>query len=159
MTLPATYPPTAAPRRRPNSGNLLKKDWNTWPEDSITRTTCLSSFPTSNCLPFTPYNSMASVSKLVLVPIDMWHRLSKDRKDIDVHSIRMVDIPSSANQTSSGGGSVNAPPPLDPLALPEGPVVVEASSLSPPSLPLPLPTRRRERRRRGREGGGGTHVH
>ena len=47
----------------------------------------------NNSLPFTPYNSMASVSKLVLVPINMWHRLSKNRKNIDVHSIKMVDIP------------------------------------------------------------------
>ena len=139
MTLPATYPPMAAPRRRPNSGNLLKRDWNTWPEDSTTRTTCLSSFPTYNCLPFTPYNSMASVSKLVLVPIDTWHRLSKDRKDIDVHSIKAVDIPSSANQSSGTGGSVNAPPLPDPLALLEGLVVVGVSSLSPPFLPPPSP--------------------
>ena len=128
----------AAPRRRLNSGNLLKRDWNTWPEDSTTRTTRLSSFPTYNCSPFTPYDSMASVSKLVLVPINTWHRLSKDRKDIDVHSIKTVDIPSSANQSGSSGGSVNAPLPLpDPPALPEGPVVVGASSLSPPSLPSP----------------------
>ena len=87
---------------------------------------------------------MASVSKLVLVLINMWHRLSKDRKDIDIHSIQMVDIP-SASQSSSGGGSINAPLP-DPLALPEGPVV-GASSLSPPSLPLPSPP--------GEGGGGG----
>ena len=125
----------AAPRRRPNSGNLLKRDWNTWPEDSITRTTCLSSFPTYNCSPLTPYDSMASVSKLVLMPIDTWHRLSKDRKDIDIHSIKIVDIPSSANQSSGAGGSANAPPLPDPLALPEGPAVVGANSLSPPSLP------------------------
>ena len=137
----------AAPRRRPNSGNLLKRDWNTWPEDSTTRTTCLSSFPTYNCLPFTPYDSMASVSKLVLVPIDMWHRLSKDRKDINVHSIKTVDIPSSANQSGGAGGSANALPLPDPLALLEGPVVLGASSLSPPSLPLPSP--------KGKKGGGG----
>ena len=153
MTLLATYPPTAAPRRRPNSGNLLKKDWNTWPEDSTTRTTCLSSFPTYNFSPFTPYDSMASVSKLVLVPINTWNRLSKDRKDIDVHSIKTIDIPSSANQSSSGGGSTNAlPPPPDPPALLEGPVVVGASSLSPPSLPPPLSTRRRGRKGEGRRG-------
>ena len=139
MTLPATYPPMAAPRRRPNSGNLLKRDWNTWPGDSSTRTTCLSSFPTYNCLPFTPYNSMASVSKLVLMPIDTWHRLNKNRKDIDVHSIKMVDISSSANQSSGAGGSTNALPLLDPPALPEGPAVVGASSLSPPSLPSSPP--------------------
>ena len=146
-TLLATYPPMAAQRRRPNSGNLLKRDWNTWPEDSITRTTCLSSFPTYNCLLFTPYNSMASVSKLVLMPINTWHRLSKHRKDIDVHSIKMVDIPSSANQSGTGG-STNAPLLLDAPALPEGPAVVGASSLSPPSLPPPLPKRKRGRRRR-----------
>ena len=134
MTLLATYPPMAAPRRRPNSGNLLKRDWNTWPEDSTTRTTCLSSFPTYNCSPFTPYDSMTSVSKLVLVPIDMWHRLSKDRKNIDIHSIKTVDIPSSANQSGGGGGK-----------------------LSLPSLPSPLPSPK------GKKGGGGggrgTHVH
>ena len=91
---------------------------------------------------------MASVSKLVLMPIDTWHRLSKDRKDIDIHSIKTVDIPSSANQSGSGGGSVNALPPLpDPLALSEGLVVVGASSLSPSSLPLPSP--------QGKGGGGG----
>ena len=138
----------AAPRRRPNSGNLLKRDWNTWPEDSTTRTTCLSSFPTYNCSPFTPYNSMASVSKLVLVPIDTWHRLSKDRKDIDVHSIKTVDIP-SANQ-SGAGGSTNVLPPPDSLALLEGLVVVRASSLSPSSLPpSPFLKERGRRRRRG----------
>ena len=147
MTLPATYPPMAAPRRRPNSGNLLKRDWNTWPEDSTTRTTCLSSFPTYNCSPFTPYDSMASVSKLVLMPINMWHRLSKDRKDIDIHSIKMVDIPSSANQSGGTGGSTNAPLLPDPPGLSEGPVVVGASPLSPPSLPPPLPKRKRKRRR------------
>ena len=152
MTLPATYPPTAAPRRRPNSGNLLKRDWNTWPEDSTTRTTCLSSFPTYNCSPFTPYNSMASVSKLVLMPIDRWHRLSKDRKDTDVHSIKMVDIPSSANQSGGAGGSVNAPPLPDPLVLLEGPVVVGASSLSPPSLPPSPPQKEKKGRRKGRKG-------
>ena len=136
MTLPATYPPTAAPRKRLNSGNLLKRDWNTWPEDSTTRTTCLSSFPT--------------VSKLELMPIDTWHRLSKDRKDIDIHSIKTVDISSSANQSGGSGGSMNAPLlPLDPPALLEGSVVVRASSLSPPSLPPPLPTRRRGKGRRG----------
>ena len=135
--MPATYPPTAAPRRRPNSGNLLKRDWNTWPEDSTTRTTCLFSFPTYNCSPFTPYDSMASVSKLVLMPINMWHRLSKDRKDIDIHSIKMVDIPSAANQSSGAGGSRNALPLLDPLAMLESLAVVGASSLSPHSLPPP----------------------
>ena len=136
MTLVATYPPTAAQQRRPNSGNLLKRDWYIWPEDSTTRTTCLSSFPTYNCSPFTPYDSMASVSKLmVLMPIDMWHRLSKDRKDIGIHSINTIDIPSSANQSGGAGGSTNAPPPLDPLALPEDLVVVGASSLFPPSPP------------------------
>ena len=124
-----------APRRRPNSGNLLKRDWNTWPEDSTTRTICLSSFPTYNCSPFTPYHSMASVSKLVLMPIDTWHRLSKDRKDIDVHSIKMVDIPSSANQSGGAGGSANAPLLPDPPALLEGLAVVGASSLSPSSPP------------------------
>ena len=149
-----------APRRRPNSGNLFKKERNTWPEDSTTRTTCLSSFPTYNCSPFTPYNSMASVSKLVLVPINTWHRFSKDRKDIDIHTIKMVDIPSSANQSSSSGGSVNALPPLpNPLTLPEGLVVVWASSLSPPSLPLPSPQGEGGGGGGGREGGGGTHVH
>ena len=130
MTLPATYPPMATPRRRQNSGNILKRHWNTWPEDTTTRTTCLSSFPTYNCSPFTPYDSLASVSKLVLVPINMWHRLSKDRKDIDVHSIKMVDIP-SVNQSGGGGGSTKAPPLPDPPALPEG-LVVGTSSLSPP---------------------------
>ena len=85
---------------------------------------------------------MASVSKLVLVPINTWHRLSKDRKDIDVHSIKMVDIP-SANQSSGTGGSTNVLPLLDPLALPEGPVVVGASSLSPPSLPPSPPQKER----------------
>ena len=84
---------------------------------------------------------MASVSKLVLVPIDMWHRLSKDRKDIDVHSIKMVDIPSSANQSDGAGGSTNALPLPDPPALLEGLVVVGASSLSPPSLP-PSPSQK-----------------
>ena len=148
-----------APRRRPNSGNLLKRDWNTWPEDSTTRTTCLSSFPTYNCSPFTPYDSMASVSKLVLVPINTWHRLSKDRKDINVHSIKTVDIPSSANQPSSGGGSVNVPPLLpDPLALPEGPVVVGARYLSPPSLPS-LPHKEKWEEEEGGREQGGTHVH
>ena len=148
MTLPATYPPTAALRRRLNSGNLLKRDWNTWSGDSTTSTTCLSSFPTYNCSPFTPYDSMASVSKLVLMSIKMWHRLSKDRKDIDVHSIKMVDIPSSANQSSSSVGSMNALLLLsDPPALPESPVVVGTTSLSLPSLPLPSP--------QGEGGGGG----
>ena len=79
---------------------------------------------------------MASVSKLVLVPINTWHRLSKDRKDIDVHSIKMVDIP-SANQSIDAVGSTNALPLLDPLALLEGPAEEGASSLSPPSLALP----------------------
>ena len=147
--LASNLPTMAALRRRPNSGNLLKRDWNNWPEDSTTRTTCLSSFPTYNCLPFTPYDSMASVSKLVLVPIDMWHRLSKDRKDIDIHSIKTVDIPSSANQSSSTEGSANAPPLPDPPALLEGPVVVGASSLSPPSLPPSPPQKEKGRRRRG----------
>ena len=79
---------------------------------------------------------MASVSKLVLVPINTWHRLSKDRKDIDIHSIKTVDIPSSANQSSGAGGSTNAPLlPPDPPALPEGLAVVGASSLSPPLPP------------------------
>ena len=78
---------------------------------------------------------MASVSKLVLMPINMWHRLSKDRKDIDIHSIKTVDIPSSANQFSGAGGSMNALLPPDPLALLEGLAVVGASSLSPPFLP------------------------
>ena len=65
------------------------------------------------------------------MPIDTWHRLSKDRKDIDIHSIKTVDIPSSANQSSGGGGSANAPPPPpDPLAELEDPVVVGESSLS-----------------------------
>ena len=144
MTLPATYPPMAEPRRRPNSGNLLKRDWNTWPEDSTTRTTCLSSFPTYNCSPFSPYNSMASVSKLVLMPIDTWHRLSKDRKDIDVHSIKTVDICSSANQSSGAGGSTKAPPLPDPPALPEGLAVVGASSLFPPSLPPSPPQKEKK---------------
>ena len=76
---------------------------------------------------------MASVSKLVLVPIDMWHRLSKDRKDIDVHNIKMVDILSATQ--SGAGGSANALPLPDPPVLPEGPVMVGTSSLSPPSLP------------------------
>ena len=151
MTLPATYPPTAAPRRRPNSGNLLKRDWNTWPEDSTTKTTCLSSFPTYNCLPFTLYDSMASVSKLVLVPINTWHRLSKDRKDIDVHSINMVDIPSSANQSSGTGGSANA--------LLEGLVVVGASSLSPSSLPPSPPQKEKKGGGGGGREGRETHVH
>ena len=140
----------AAPRRRPNSGNLFKRDWNTWPEDSTTRTTCLSSFPTYNWSPFTPYESMASVSKLVLMPIDMWHRLSKDRKDIDVHSIKTVDIPFSANQSGGAGGSVNAEL--------EGPAVVGASSL--PSLPSPLPSPKGKKMGGGGEREGrGTHVH
>ena len=155
MTLPATYPPMAAPRRRQNSGNLLKRDWNTWPEDSTTRTTCLSSFSTYNCSPFTPYNSMASVNKLVLVPIDMWHRLSKDRKDIDIHSIKTVDIPSSANQSGGTGGSANAPRLPDPPALPEGLAVVGASSLSPPSLPPSPPQKEKkgeEEEAEGKEG-------
>ena len=94
---------------------------------------------------------MASVSKLVLVPIDTWHRLSKDRKDIDVHSIKTVDIP-SANQSGSGGGSTNAPPLLDPPAL---------SPL--PLSPLPSPQGEGGGGGGGREGGGreggGTHVH
>ena len=146
MTLSATYPPMAAPRRRPNSGNLLKRDWNTWPEDSTTRTTCLSSFPTYNCSPFTPYNSMASVSKLVLVPIDMWHRLSKDRKDIDIHSIRTVDIPSSANQSSGTGGSVNA-------LLCQRVQQWWGQALSPlPPFPLPSPKGKKRGRRKGRKG-------
>ena len=136
MTLPATYPPMAAPRRRPNSGNLLKRDWNTWPEDSTTRTTCLSSFPTYNCSPFTPYNSMASVSKLVLRPINTWHRLSKDRKDIDIHSIKTVDIPSSAIQSGSGRGK-----------------------LSLPSLPSPLPSPKGKKGGGGGREGRGTHAH
>ena len=94
---------------------------------------------------------MASVSKLVLMPIDTWHRLNKDRKDIDVHSIKMVDIPFSANQSSGSGGSANAPPlPLDPPALPEGLVVVGASSLSPPSLPLPSPQEGEEEEGKGK---------
>ena len=145
----------AAPRRRPNSGNLFKKDLNTWPEDSTTRTTCLSSFPTYSCLPFTSYDSMASISKLVLVPIDTWHRLSKDRKDIDVHSIKTVDIPllskpiqqwwgqcectatttgpsSSAGGSGGGGGKLFLP------------------SLLPPSPPhKEKGRRRREKGRRG----------
>ena len=149
----------AAPRRRPNSGNLFKRGWNTWPEDSTTRTTCLSSFPTYNCLPFTPYDSMASVSKLVLVPIDMWHRLSKERKDIDIHSIKMVDIPSSADQSGSSRGSTNALPlPLDPLALPEG-SGGGGGKLSPlPPSPLPSPQGEGGGGGGGRKGGG-THVH
>ena len=64
------------------------------------------------------------------MPINMWHRLSKDRKDIDIHSIKTVDNP-SANQSGSGGDSANALPPPDPPALSEG-LVVGASSLSPP---------------------------
>ena len=78
---------------------------------------------------------MASVSKLVLMPIDTWHRLSKDRKDIDIHSIKMVDIP-SANQSGGDGGSTNALLLPDHLALLED-LVVGASSLSPLSLPSP----------------------
>ena len=68
----------------------------------------------------------------------------------------MVDIP-SANQSGGSGGSVNAPPPPDPLALPEGPVV-GASSLSPPS-PLLSPQGEGGVEGGGREGGGRTHVH
>ena len=155
--LASNLPTYGSTKKKANSGNLLKRDWNTWPEDSTTRTTCLSSFPTYNCSPFTPYDSMASVSKLVLVPIDMWHRLSKDRKDIDVHSIKTVDIPSSANQSGSGGGSTNALLLPDPLVLLEG-LAVGASSLSPPSLPLPSPPGEGGGEGEGREGGG-THVH
>ena len=67
----------------------------------------------------------------------------------------MVDIPSSANQSSGGGGSMNALPLPDPLALLEG-LVVGGGKLSP--LP-PSP--------QGEEGGGGgggrkrggTHIH
>ena len=69
--LAGNLPTYSSTKKRLNSGNLLKRDWNTWPEDSTTRTTCLSCFPTYNCLPFTPYDSMASVSKLVLMPINM----------------------------------------------------------------------------------------
>ena len=138
-------------RSTKKKAKLLKRDWNTSPEDSTTRTTCLSSFPTYNYSPFTPYDSMASVSKLVLVPINTWHRLGKDRKDIDVHSIKMVDIPSSANQSGSAGDSVNAPPLLDPPALPEGPAVVGESSLSPPSLPASPP--QKEKGEEEEEGG------
>ena len=136
----------AAPRRRPNSGNLLKRDWNTWPEDSTTRTTCLSSFPTYNCSPFTPYNSMASVSKLVLMPINTWHRLSKDRKDIDIHSIKTVDIPSSANQSGGAGGNANAP-------LCQRVWWWWGQALSPlPPSPSPPQKEKRGRRRKGRKG-------
>ena len=84
------------------------------------------------------------------MPIDTWHRLSKDRKDIDIHSIKTVDIP-SANQSGGAGGSANALLLPDPLALP----VVGASSLSPSSLPPSPP-------KKGIGGGGGggrTHVH
>ena len=69
------------------------------------------------------------------MPIDTWHRLSKDRKDIGIHNIKTVDIPSSANQSSGTGASVNALLPLDPPAVLEGLAVVGASSLSPPFLP------------------------
>ena len=117
----------------PTYGSTKK---NTWPEDSTTRTTCLSSFPTYNCSPFTPYNSMASVSKLVLRPINTWHRLSKNRKDIDIHSIKMVDIPSSAIQSGSGRGK-----------------------LSLPSLPSPLPSPKGKKGGGGGREGRGTHVH
>ena len=97
---------------------------------------------------------MASVSKLVLVTIDTWHRLSKDRKDIDVHSIKTVDIPSSANQSGGTGGIVNASPLPDPPALPEGPAVVGTSSLSPPSLPPSPPQKEKkgEEEEEGKEG-------
>ena len=71
---------------------------------------------------------MASVSKLVLIPINTWHRLSKDRKDIDVQSMKIIEI-SSANQSGTG----NVPPPPDPLARLEGPLVGAGS------LPLPTP--------------------
>ena len=92
---------------------------------------------------------MASVSKLLLMPINMWHRLSKDRKDIDVQSMKTIEI-SSVHQ--SGTGNV---PPLNPSAMLEGPVVGQALSPSPPSPP-PLPPRRRKEKR---EGGRGTPKH
>ena len=90
---------------------------------------------------------MASVSKLVLMPINTWHRLSKDMKYIDVQSMKTVEIP-SVNQL----GARNVPPPPDPLARPEDPVVW-AGSLS---LPLPLPSPQgggRRGRGRGKEEG------
>ena len=91
-----------------------------------------SSSHTCNCLPSTPYNSMASVSKLVLVPIDPWNRLSKDRKDIDVQSMKTIEIP-SVNQL--GARKV---PSLDPLAKLEGPLVGAGS------LPLLSPKEKEE---------------
>ena len=84
------------------------------------------------------------------MPIDTWHRLSKDRKDIDVHSIKTVDIPSSANQSSGTGGSANALPLPDPLALPEGLAVV-GGKLSLPSLPSPK-GKKGEEEEEGKEG-------
>ena len=87
---------------------------------------------------------MASVSKLVLVPIDTWNKLSKDRKDIDVQSRKTIEIP-SVNQ--SGAGKVPSP---DPPAMPEG-LVVGAGS-----LPLPLPSPQGGGRRERGEGGRGT---
>ena len=81
---------------------------------------------------------MASVSKLIIMPIDMWHRLSKDKKEIDVHSIKMVDIP-SANQSGGAGGSVNA----------GGSSSGGASSLSPPFLPSSSPQKEKGEQEEG----------
>ena len=88
---------------------------------------------------------MASVSKLVLMPIDMWHRLSKDRKNIDLQSMKTIKI-TSANQSGTG----NVPSPLEPPAMLEGLVVVGAGSLPPSLSPSPPP----RRRKKGKEEGG-----
>ena len=151
--LAGNLPTYGSTKKKAKLRKSLKKRLEHLARGQYHKTTCLSSFPTYNCLLFTPYDSMASVSKLVPMPIDMWHRLSKDRKDIDVHSIKTVDISSSANQ-SGAGGSANALPLPDPPALPEGLAVVGASSLSPPSLPPSPPLKEK-----GQEEEGGTHVH
>lgn len=61
---------------------------------------------------------MASITKLVLVPVDDWLRITRDRKDIDARAVKRVEInrPTSSSPTTlvvgqDGGGGGPTPPP------------------------------------------------
>ena len=90
---------------------------------------------------------MASVTKLVLVPIDDWLRITRQRKDVDARAVKNVEIP-------------RPPPPPPPMAAaaeqqqqPLEEVVQEGGGPdpTPPPTPPPTPTLPGEEEK-GREG-------